>query len=96
MEASNFDFTQTYTIDFNVDFDVWPPPAGAFEELVRRYQKVDSIEPSGGDSGHFQFRIVDRATYSLVMRVQAEATQLARKFGGRCDTWGVWTQPIAE
>ena len=28
-------------------------------------------------------------TYDLVVRLQAELTELVERFGGRCESWGV-------
>jgi hypothetical protein len=91
MSSSGMELSLTYTIDFYVDFDSWPPPPAARDLLSQKYGHIESEEPDdGGDEPHLTFQIVAPVTYELVMRTQADVTRLMQPFGGRCDSWGVW------
>ena len=87
--AHDFDFHHEYSIDFNVDFESWPPPAIAIESLKSHYPSTKIIPPDLEYGGYVQFQVVDRLTYDLVIEVQQKATALVADFGGRCDSWGV-------
>jgi hypothetical protein len=45
-----FDFIRRYAIDYNVDFDAWPPSAEAIEWLEREFGHV-SLYPPEDDFG---------------------------------------------
>lgn len=88
IESSGFDFDKPCVIDFNVDFDAWPPSPSAIETLKRKFQSTKSYElPEGG--GYMQFQLVERLSYDLVMRVQSEVSDLMAPYGGVCESWGV-------
>ena len=94
LESRGFDFSQEYDIDFNVDFDVWPPPEKALALLQLEYDIV-IIEPQKDTStgmefsGYVSFQRRARLTYELVIRTQADVTEKMRPFQGRCDSWGL-------
>jgi hypothetical protein len=89
MDACGFDFSKPASIDFNVDFEVWPPPQEAVEILTREYPGLEIHEPDDEFSGDFTFQVQALVTYELVMRIQSEVTDLMAPFGGRCESWGV-------
>lgn len=45
LESHGFDFTKEYDVDFNVDFDDWPPPAESVNLLKSKYNNVEIVEP---------------------------------------------------
>ena len=57
MEKSGFDFSKAHSIDFNVDFEGWPPMTEAVALLKRRYPNAKIHEPSGEYLGYVQFQI---------------------------------------
>ena len=89
LEAKGFDFGAEYEIDFNVDFDDWPPHRDAVAWLESRYSKVKIWGPEPDFSGYVQFKLRSKLTYALVMDVQREATAGTREYGGICESWGV-------
>ena len=89
MEESGFDFSKSHEIDFNVDFDRWPPMPEALALIRLRYPNTVVHEPFGEDRGYVQFQVHARVTYDLVMRIQRETSALMADFGGYCQSWGV-------
>ena len=89
MEERGFDFSKPASIDFNVDFETWPPAKRAVNVLARQYPDLEIHEPEGEFAGEITFQVSDRVTYELVMRIQREVTKLMVPFGGRCESWGV-------
>jgi hypothetical protein len=89
MEESGFDFAEPVAIDFNIDFQSWPPADEAMELLRVRFPNVELVEPTASFPGYLRFTVVDKVTYPLVMNTQREASDLVRTFGGVCESWGV-------
>jgi hypothetical protein len=88
MQASGFDFEKPCDIDFNIDFDTWPP-ADEFLNLLRnRFSKVELFEPDQNGDGYVQVVVHAPLTYELVMSVQSSVSQLASPFKGICESWG--------
>ena len=94
MEESAFDFSQYYLIDFNVDFEAWPPSSEALAVIRHRYPDAVLRPPEAGDSGHVQFQVRALVTYDFVMRIQREMSDLMADFGGRCESWGVMQDEV--
>ena len=92
LEESGFDFSSEHTLDFNVDLASWPPPDELLSVIHRRFDNARSVPPENHYRGYVQFRIKGHVTYDLVTSVQREASQLARQFGGVCESWGVWQE----
>lgn len=60
MKASGFDFEVKTDIDFNVDFDDWPPAPELIELLGNQFAIVKMYEPnwqlhSAGSANHGEF-----------------------------------------
>ncbi len=89
LEAHNFDFTAQHAIDFNVDFEDWPPSPDAIAWLQERYQHIEVYERDEEYNGYIQFKVYSRLNYTLVIETQAEATAAMKKYGGVCESWGV-------
>src|SRR5262245_12325024 len=89
LEDDGFDFSRSHVIDFNVDFDSWPPMPQAIAVLKRRYPSAAVCQPDGNDNGYMQFQIEAVLSYDLVMKVQRDVSELMADFGGRCESWGV-------
>ena len=66
LEEDGFDFAQPRLIDFNVDFDNWPPMAEAVAVLKQRYPNATVREPDGDHPGYVQIRIKAVVSYDLV------------------------------
>jgi hypothetical protein len=89
MEECGFDFSSAAIIDFNVDFEPWPPQPAALVVLRARFRGAEVIEPEGDFRGYVQFQVEAPVTYELVIRMQREVTDLMRPYGGYCESWGV-------
>jgi Regulator of ribonuclease activity B len=89
LEQSGFDFSKSTLIDFNVDFQSWPPPAAAIAALSRHYPSVRAYEPDGEFAGYLQFQVFARVTHELVTNIQHEITDLMSPYDGECSSWGV-------
>lgn len=89
LEASDFDFTAEYEIDFNVDFEHWPPHPDAIAWLQSNYPHVEIYKPEDDFSGYVQFKIRSKVNYTLVINTQAEVTRSMQQYGGLCESWGV-------
>lgn len=93
MEEAGFDFSAPVDIDFNIDFESWPPPAQFMEKLIAIYPKARLIEPEDDDDdeGYVEIVVHDLLTYDLVIRLQRELSELAAPYGGVCESWGAWS-----
>lgn len=89
LKGNGFDFSRKHKIDFEVDFDNWPPAVQAITLLEQKYPTVVLYGPQGDDAGYVHLELVDFLTYELVIRTQNEITRLMAPFGGRCGSWGV-------
>jgi len=88
-----FDFSKPCLIDFNVDFETWPPAPAALRILSREYPSARLIEPDDDDDeGYVEFQVYAIPTYELVIHVQDYVTGLMAPFHGACCSWGVWQQ----
>jgi Regulator of ribonuclease activity B len=89
LKESNFDFSRIHSIDFNVDLQEWPPEQDLIDLLIERYGDLRGHEPSADMNGYLEFQIKDQLTYELVIKIQNEASQIAKPFDGICQSWGV-------
>jgi hypothetical protein len=93
LESSGFDFLSEHEIDFNIDFDDWPPSAKAIEWLEREYETV-KIHPASDDfNGYVQFKVVEKLNYDLVIATQDRVSSALAQYGGVCESWGVLQGP---
>lgn len=74
MAGTGFDFDRPWLIDFNVDFDHWPPPGEALSRLAREFPSAMVHDPSEENGGYVQFQVRALVTYALVTRIQAEVS----------------------
>ena len=85
----SFDFSKPYLVDFNIDFDTWPPSATAIATLESMYGAVTLYGPDEHLDGYAQFQVHGFVTYEKVTSVQRNATAAMQPFGGVCESWGV-------
>lgn len=94
-DEDGFDFSKPVDIEFNIDFEPWPPSDEFMQKLRAVHPGAEVIEPGDGDDedddGYIQVVVNDRLSYELVMRVQRELTALAAPYGGVCDSWGAFS-----
>ncbi len=89
LEESGFDFQKPTTIDFNVDFDSWPPHPDAVSKLKEFAGAIEIYEPDGEYSGYILFNIHQILSYKLVIDTQENVSSLVAEYGGVCESWGV-------
>jgi hypothetical protein len=88
LQADGFDFYLPHRIEFNIDFDAWPPSPELIELLRSQYSHLEVFEPDGQNNGYVQFVVDSRVSYELVMFVQSSVSVLATAYGGVCESWG--------
>ena len=89
MEESGFDFASEHVVDFNIDLAQWPPPPSLVSELRRRYPESSLFPPVKEQRGYIRVQVRALVTYQFVTSMQREMSELARPFGGVCESWGV-------
>ncbi|MES2320048.1 MAG: ribonuclease E inhibitor RraB [Pseudomonadota bacterium] len=89
MRKSGFDFEEPVDLDFNVDFETWPPSDEFVDMLRAQYPNLTVYEPDDEDDGYVLFVVNAVLTYELVMFVQSTVSEMADPFGGKCESWGV-------
>ena len=89
LEEDGFDFTKDCVVDFNVDFESWPPSTEAITLLNEKYNNVEIIEPDGEFEGYIEIQIPASLSYEFVIRTQKEITNLMKNYGAKCESWEV-------
>jgi len=89
----NFDFSVEHVVDYNVDFDPWPPPTEALNVLAAAFGPVSAFPPDNDFGGYVLFQVRGRLTYEKVCDIQKRASNLVREYGGVCESWGVLQEP---
>ena len=89
LAETEFNFTKSWSVDYNVDFQNWPPSEAALELLRSMYGKLVVYPPGHGDIGYVQFQVVGSVTYEGVTSTQRRTSTAMRLFGGVCESWGV-------
>ena len=89
LATAGFDFSKCWPVDYNVDFESWPPSGAAVELLRSMYGKLGVYPPEHGDVGYVQFQVVGLVTYEGVTSVQRRTSAVMQPFGGVCESWGV-------
>lgn len=90
LEADGFDFSVEHDIDFNIDFDNWPPSQAALDIIYELYPNAKIKEPDSEYDGDVSFIVNEVLVYEMVIRVQNEVTKAVAPYGGVCESWGVW------
>jgi hypothetical protein len=96
LEASGFNFDAEHVVDYNVDFDSWPPPQAALAVLRENYPNAQVHEPEDRLGGYVQFQERGRLSYRRVIDVQHMITDAMRPYGGVCESWGVMQEAPAK
>jgi len=89
LAASGFDFQKSWIVDYNVDFEDWPPTAAAMELLRELYGELVLYPLEDDSAGYVQFQITGLVTYEGVISVQLRTSAAMRPYGGVCESWGV-------
>ena len=89
LQAHGFDFSRSYSVDYNVDFEEWPPSSEALVYLEREFGPLGLYAPEDDFGGYVQFQVEGPVTYERVMAVQARVSAAMEPYGGVCESWGV-------
>jgi hypothetical protein len=89
LEKAGLDFSRPQTVDFNIDFNCWPPATEALNILRAKYGSIEVVEPEENYSGYVLIQAQALVNYPFVAGTQKETTTLMSKFGGVCESWGV-------
>jgi len=90
LRAGGFEFDREIEVDFNIDFEDWPPNPTLLAELAEAFPGA-TISLEDGD---VLVQLTAQLTYPFLIEMQETLTQLARPYGGHCDSWGVlWDPP---
>lgn len=89
LESNGFDFNKDYAVDYNVDFETWPPVPAALKLLREQYGQIEIYEPDEDGDGYVLFTILGRVTYEGVTSIQRNTSAIMQPYGGICETWGV-------
>lgn len=89
LAAHGFDFSRSWPVEFNVDFEPWPPSAEELQLLEAAYGELRMYAPEEDGAGYVQFVVTGPLTYAGLMSVQNHASDLVSRFGGVCESWGV-------
>jgi hypothetical protein len=87
LRAGGFDFGKPELIDFNVDFESWPPDQRALNAISQAFPDATiSLEAT---NGYVLVQLRRTVSYELVTSVQDQLSSLTASYGGQCDSWGV-------
>src|SRR6187455_1978200 len=89
LRADGFDFTKTHLVDFNVDFQNWPPPQEAISVLRTSYPSATLYEEGSGHRGYILVQVHSHLNYVWVVQTQKDLSNLMAPYGGSCASWGV-------
>lgn len=84
---NGFDFSREYVIDFNVDFEPWPPSVDLTPHIQERFPRA--VVEQCNEDGYVLVKIKAKLEYNFVMFVQRILTEIADPHGGYCESWGV-------
>lgn len=92
LERDGINLSNFHNVEFNVDFDRWPPAAEVLALLKARYGNAKLFEPGSLDEmqeGYVSLRIKSVVSYEFVSRMQREISDVVSGFGGYCNSWAV-------
>jgi hypothetical protein len=92
LSAAGFAFDKPTSIDFNVDFEAWPPNELALAVISNAFP--DATITQEGD--YVLVQITSIVSYEGVTSVQERLSALTANYGGRCDSWGLMQSPTSN
>lgn len=79
-------------LEFNVDFNYWPPSAEVLTLLKSKYRDIKLYEPGEYDEsqeGYVSVRTRSVVSHEYVTRTQHEITEVVGAYGGYCNSWAL-------
>lgn len=92
LASDGINLTQPHMVEFNIDFDHWPPSDEVFSLLKTKYTNVKLFEPGSNDElqeGYISVRVRSSISYEFVTNMQRELTEAVAAHGGYCNSWAV-------
>lgn len=89
LHESGFDFSQPVPIEFNVNFDSWPPDPEAISKIRKFAGNIEIVDPEHEYSGYLVFEMYQALSYQFVVSTQKTVTGLVASYCGFCESWGV-------
>jgi len=84
--------SQKHFIEFNIDFQHWPPSREAIDILKGKYGNVKVFNPGQLNElqeGYLSIMVQAKLSYELVTTMQQEITNCVASFGGYCNSWAL-------
>jgi len=89
LQSAGFDFSKSWSVEYNVDFETWPPASAALQLLESMQGSLRHYPPDEHGAGYVRFHIVGPVTYEGVTSVQRQVSRAMEPFGGVCESWGI-------
>lgn len=89
LESQGFDFSKIYSIDFNIDFEHWPPHEDILTRLKHEFPGITVHADEEAGDGYILIKIDAQLTYEFVTKTQARVTDIVCANGGICESWGI-------
>jgi hypothetical protein len=89
LENDGLDFSVAHQVDFQIDFERWPPASQAIQFLEKLYGQCTVVEPDEDSDGYVEVAKNMLVTYEGIIAVKEQITALLKPFGGVCDWWDV-------
>lgn len=87
LEEGGLDLSIPCLINFEIDFEPWPPAPEAVAILTQAYPDVTLQEPEEEGAGYARLQIHAVPSYELVIGIQQHLTHLMAPFQGGCNVW---------
>jgi len=92
LSAAGFAFDTPTSIDFNVDFDEWPPDELALAAISNAFPDASITQ----EDDYVSVQITSLVSYEVVTSVQERLSALTANYRGRCDSWGLMQKPASN
>ena len=89
LASEGIEIDKPYWVDFNVDFEKWPPPNEAIELLISKFPGAFLEREADSDDGYILLKLFGTLSYKWVVQTQKELSNLMEPFHGSCQSWGV-------
>ena len=93
LEVGGFDFSKPALVEFEVDFESWPPCPEALRLMAREYPSVTVCTTGDERMGYLEFQVYALVSYELVGNVRGYVAELLYPYRGTCSSWRVQGTP---
>jgi len=92
MERDGINFLKPHLLEFNVDFNCWPPPPDAVKKLQEKFSDLKLYHPGKLDDlqeGYISLTTYAKVSYEFVTDTQRDISEMMSQYGGYCNSWGI-------